>query len=154
MNDELLALVLEALDGSGLDDGVADLVLAACDGGEALDAALGGAAVERPAVAAALDGEAAPGAYLAGLEVEGFRGIGPRGDARPRAGPGPDAGRRAQRLGQVELRRGPRDPADRRELALGASLEGLEGGLAQPPPHGEARSWPEFAVEGETGSSR
>ncbi len=88
MNDELLALVLEALDGSGLDDRVADLVLAACDGSEALDAALGGAAVERPDVAAALDDAAAPGAYLAGIEVAGFRGIGPPARLVLEPGPG------------------------------------------------------------------
>ena len=88
MNDELLALVLEALDTSGLDDRVADLVLAACDGRETLDAALGGAEVERPVAAAARADQAAPGAYLAGLDVAGFRGIGPLAKIELQPGPG------------------------------------------------------------------
>jgi hypothetical protein len=48
VNEELLALVLAALDTSGLDEDVAELVLAACESAATLDAVLAGASVERP----------------------------------------------------------------------------------------------------------
>ena len=74
------------------------------------------------------------GAFLRSIAVEGFRGIGPAADAGAAAGPGPHARRRAQRLRQVELRRGARGPAHRRQPALEGARRRLARGLAQPPP--------------------
>ena len=58
----------------------------------------------------------------------------PAADARAAAGPRPDARRRAQRLRQVELRRGARGAAHRRQPALEGARRRLARGLAQPPP--------------------
>ena len=68
------------------------------------------------------------------IAVEGFRGIGPAADAGAAAGSGPDARRRAQRLRQVELRRGARGAPHRRQPALEGARRRLARGLAQPPP--------------------
>jgi DNA repair exonuclease SbcCD ATPase subunit len=69
----------------------ADLVLAACSGAEALKAALDGESPPRPARKGSRDETAVPeppGAYLASITVEGFRGIGPAAALTLRPGPG------------------------------------------------------------------
>lgn len=81
--------VLELLSDQGVDGEVADLAAAALSGADALDAALGGSPVERAAPPTTSDRPVeARGAYLAGIEATGFRGIGPtcRLDLEP--GPG------------------------------------------------------------------
>jgi DNA repair exonuclease SbcCD ATPase subunit len=73
------SLVLDRLITDNLgDQSWADLALAACDGPEALAAALDGQAPPRPGAAPRPDGAAAvepPGAYLRSITVEGLRGI-------------------------------------------------------------------------------
>lgn len=87
VNAGLLDLVLERLveDGS-LDDDSRELVLAACEGDEAVEAALGGTWTA-PAREQAAAGEPM-GAYLAAVTVEGFRGIGPATTLAVPPGPG------------------------------------------------------------------
>jgi ABC-type lipoprotein export system ATPase subunit len=90
MDDALLGTVMERLDRVPLEDEIADLLLAACDGPETLDLALGGATVERPvdfSRPVTETGEPA-GAYLRSVAVEGFRGIGPECTLPIEAGPG------------------------------------------------------------------
>ncbi len=72
----LLGLVVERIETHVPADGAADLILAAFQGADAVDAALIG---ESSAVASVDEGSAkAPSAvYLTAIEVEGFRGIGP-----------------------------------------------------------------------------
>ena len=57
----------------------------------------------------------------------------PAGHARPRPGPRPHARHRPQRLGQVQLRRGPRAAPHGRDLPLGPAHQGVAGRLAEPP---------------------
>ena len=74
------------------DEPWADLVLAACNGADALNAALDGHAAPRPV----REGTAGqkdrspepPGAYLRSITVEGFRGIGPAATLTLTPGPG------------------------------------------------------------------
>jgi len=86
-------LVLDRLirDNHG-DEPWADLVLAACNGADALTTALDGHAAPRPARASAQTGEdpapEPPGAYLRSITVEGFRGIGPAATLELTPGPG------------------------------------------------------------------
>ena len=70
---------LERLTVAGLAPAAENLVLAACDGLDALQACIGGIRPERPHVSSGTtsDPEDALGAYLTSLTVEGFRGIGP-----------------------------------------------------------------------------
>ena len=90
MEPKLAALILARLTaGDDVDDAVADLVLAACDGQEALERVLEGGPAA-PAPETADDGELeliAPGAYLVSIEVEGFRGI--AAPAKLELSPGP-----------------------------------------------------------------
>jgi ABC-type Mn2+/Zn2+ transport system ATPase subunit len=85
----LLGLVVDRLETHSPPHGVADLVLAAFQGADALDSALRGehdAALTNEAEAAA---DAAPSAvYLTAIEVEGFRGIGPPTTLSIDPGPG------------------------------------------------------------------
>jgi len=72
-----------------LDDAAADLVLAACEGPDALEDAIGGRSPERPETLRA-DGPEPdpPGAYLKSIAVQGFRGIGPPAQLELSPGPG------------------------------------------------------------------
>ena len=75
------------------DEPWADLVLATCNGPAALEAALDGHASPRPVrpgPTSSADGPAPepPGAYLRGITVEGFRGIGPAATLTLTPGPG------------------------------------------------------------------
>jgi hypothetical protein len=74
------------------DEPWADLVLAACAGAEALNAALDGHGIPRPAREARGKTETPPpelpGAYLRSITVEGFRGIGPAATLTLTPGPG------------------------------------------------------------------
>lgn len=78
MDDALIDVILGRIDGdASLSEGTTDLLLAACQGDDALSAALGGAHPRRPPGTA--DGRPAPeaaSAYLASITVEGFRGVG------------------------------------------------------------------------------
>jgi len=83
--DETLAVQADQV----LDDATVDLILAALSGEDALAAALGGGVVERPGSVETLDGgRGAHGAYLASIEVAGFRGIGPLSKLELEPGPG------------------------------------------------------------------
>src|SRR5690606_40524431 len=83
--DETLAVLAD----QALDDTTVDLILAALSGDDALAAALGGEVVERPGSVETLDGgRGARGAYLASIEVAGFRGIGPLSKLELEPGPG------------------------------------------------------------------
>lgn len=85
MDGALLDVILGRIDSdSGLSEGASDLLLAACLGDRALAQAVAGEPPPRPQPLpqpqAGSDGEASPagpGAYLASITVEGFRGIGP-----------------------------------------------------------------------------
>ena len=91
MSDVLLGMVLERLDRSELPGRVQDLVLAAWEGREALERALGGEGgpLPRPARRPGSEGAAGPaGAYLKAVRVEGFRGIGPPAVLELHPGPG------------------------------------------------------------------
>jgi recombinational DNA repair ATPase RecF len=79
MDDQLLGLMLERIDASELADDVQLLVLAACQGETELIQALGGDPAERPGMpvlAGGADAVEPPGASIASVTVEGFRGIG------------------------------------------------------------------------------
>src|SRR5579872_1740717 len=72
----LLGLVVDRIEAHAPAHGAADLILAAFQGGDAVDAAL----IGEPSAVALVDEGAvkAPSAvYLTAIEVEGFRGIGP-----------------------------------------------------------------------------
>jgi ABC-type Mn2+/Zn2+ transport system ATPase subunit len=72
----LLSLVVDRIETHAPADGAADLILAAFQGADAVDAAL----IGEPSAVASVDEGAvkAPSAvYLTAIEVEGFRGIGP-----------------------------------------------------------------------------
>ena len=73
------------------DETWADLMLAACNGADALNAALDGHAAPRPAREGTQETAAVPeppGAYLRSITVEGFRGIGPAATLNLTPGPG------------------------------------------------------------------
>ncbi len=87
-NQNLIEVIFDRLTDSGLDDEVADLVLAAVEGDAEFDRALGGEGqhYERPEEAS--DSAEPAGAYLTGISVEGFRGIGSRVDLDLEPAPG------------------------------------------------------------------
>ena len=136
MDPGIRSLVLSRLEADGsADDAWSGLVLAALEGRRrSRRSCAGGAGRGRRTRRA--DG---PGARRRLPAVDRGRGLPrhrPAADARAAAGPGPHARRRAQRLRQVELRRGARGPADRRQPALEGARRRLARGLAQPPPPG------------------
>jgi hypothetical protein len=90
MDPYLQHLVVERLAADeGLSDGAADLVLAACESAAELAHALGGAQSRRRDLDAQLELPAhPPGAYLASISVEGFRGVGPQAQLELTPGPG------------------------------------------------------------------
>jgi len=88
MDDALLDVVLARLDERPLDEHAEGLLLAACEGDEALDAALRGQVRDRPERGAADGGDEPAGAYLRSVAVQGFRGIGPAATLELQAGPG------------------------------------------------------------------
>jgi recombinational DNA repair ATPase RecF len=72
-----------------VDDRVADLVLAACEGRDALEIAIGGEAPDRPSVSPSdAPRPEPPGAYVKSITVEGFRGIGAPATLQLSPGPG------------------------------------------------------------------
>lgn len=83
----VLDLLIERLDETKADNRTTDLVLAACMGDAALDATVSGDAVDRPKRSTRAAASAAH-AYLAAIDVEGFRGIGPRSRLALEPGPG------------------------------------------------------------------
>ena len=88
MNTDLRRLVHDRLSSEGLlQKNWSALVLAACDGGDVLDAVLRNTKVEATPTEKAVTTKGA-GAYLTSLTVEGFRGIGPRQTLTLTAGPG------------------------------------------------------------------
>jgi recombinational DNA repair ATPase RecF len=89
MESGIRGLVLSRLEAEGPETGAwRDLALAALDGREALEAELTGRATASPRAAAARDTAAVAGAFLERIEIEGFRGIGPRQALELRPGPG------------------------------------------------------------------
>lgn len=90
MDDVLLSLILERLDQVELAEDATDLLLAACDGDDALEDHLGGAPAPRPertAISETGTGEPA-GAFLESISVAGFRGVGPECTLPIPTGPG------------------------------------------------------------------
>jgi ABC-type lipoprotein export system ATPase subunit len=87
MEDALLGEILSRAGGSELDDAAQLLVLAACEGDDQLTSVLGGNALPQPDVSVPEPGDP-PGAYLASLAVEGFRGVGTRTALSFSGGPG------------------------------------------------------------------
>jgi hypothetical protein len=90
VDPHLQQLILDRLTADDdIGDPVADLVLAACEGRDALEGAIAGEAPERPE-SSSTDGAGreAPGAYLKSITVEGFRGIGPPATLELSPGPG------------------------------------------------------------------
>lgn len=80
VDDHLLDIILERLALARLTTPVEDLVIAACEGDDAVRAVLGGSRPERPELRSAhlpTEPQEPLGAYLTSLTVEGFRGIGP-----------------------------------------------------------------------------
>lgn len=90
MDPALLGIVEGRLDADGAGDhDWAMLVLAACEGQDALDTVLGGAVHKARELAAEALAEGEPlGAYLRSITVEGFRGIGPARRLEVQPGPG------------------------------------------------------------------
>ncbi len=90
MDAALEQLILERLAADeDLDDATADLVLAGCDGAEALEATVGGVRPSRSRDAAQLElPPAPPGAFLDRVEVQGFRGVGEATTLQLSPGPG------------------------------------------------------------------
>jgi ABC-type Mn2+/Zn2+ transport system ATPase subunit len=88
MNNDLRLLVRGRLEAEGLLSNTwSSLILAACDGKDALDAALQHRTTAEPAAGKA-GAATRTGAYLTSLTVEGFRGIGPRQTLTLTPGPG------------------------------------------------------------------
>src|ERR1700730_17810389 len=85
----LLGLVVDRIDADPPPQGAADLIIAAFDGSGAVDAILSGD-LEPAAKAGARRGVSSPppAVYLTGIEVEGFRGIGPTTTLAIDPGPG------------------------------------------------------------------
>src|SRR4051812_32437257 len=90
MDPNLEHLIVERLaDDPEVDARTTDLVLAACEGAEALRAALAGETAARtPGAVEAPAAVELPGAYLASVAVEGFRGVGRRVELSLTPGPG------------------------------------------------------------------
>ena len=98
--------------------------------------ARGGARGQRRRLAARSRRADAPGARRRVSPLDRRRGVPrdrPLADPGAAAGPGPHARRGAQRVRQVEPRRGPRGPPHRRQPALEGAGGRLARGLAQPP---------------------
>lgn len=88
VNAGLMEIVFERLvDDATLDEAARELVLAACEGDDALEAALGGE-WSPPAREATTAVDEPLGAYVSAITVEGFRGIGPPATLRLVPGPG------------------------------------------------------------------
>src|SRR5438552_5778301 len=88
MNDNLRRVVHDRLTAEGLlHKNWSSLVLAACDGREALEGLLKNVKVAAPTQATSAATRLA-GAYLASLTVQGFRGIGPKQKLTFTPGPG------------------------------------------------------------------
>ncbi|MGH7685541.1 MAG: AAA family ATPase [Candidatus Dormibacteria bacterium] len=85
---ELLALVAARLEADPPPDGAGELVLAAFEGGNAIDATLRGEVIEATHVVGTASRQHAPAVYLSSLEVEGFRGIGDAATLAIDPGPG------------------------------------------------------------------
>ena len=89
MNDAILHLVLERLaDDATLPAAAAELILAACDGPDALTARLDADLAPAIEPASADVATEPPGAYLRSVAVQGFRGIGRRAVLDVEPGPG------------------------------------------------------------------
>jgi energy-coupling factor transporter ATP-binding protein EcfA2 len=85
----LLGLVVDRIAANPPPDGSGDLILGAFQGGDSVDAALGGAAGSAVTVGTGARVPALPTAvYLTAIEVEGFRGIGPPTTLAIDPGPG------------------------------------------------------------------
>jgi ABC-type Mn2+/Zn2+ transport system ATPase subunit len=85
----LLGLVVDRIDAHPPAPGAADLVLAAFQGADAVDATLRGEETSAATAATQIAATAAPSAvYLTAIEVEGFRGIGPPSTLHIDPGPG------------------------------------------------------------------
>lgn len=90
MDDILLGLILERLDRDSPGEAASNLLLAACEGDDALAAAVGGESILRPALPAWADPKPAEpaGAFITSVTVSGFRGIGPAATLKVPPGPG------------------------------------------------------------------
>jgi DNA repair exonuclease SbcCD ATPase subunit len=92
MDGALKQLILDRLDAEAADASWIYHVMAACEGRDALEKALGGTSPKRPArkakPTASEPATEPPGAYLRSITVEGFRGIGPRSTLALKPGPG------------------------------------------------------------------
>ncbi len=84
----LLGLVIDRIETHAPADGAADLILAAFQGPDAVDAALRGEVSGALTSVAQRAVEAPAAVYLAAIEVEGFRGIGPPTTLHIDPGPG------------------------------------------------------------------
>ena len=80
--------ILRELGGSGLDDRIVDMVVAALEGEEALERVLAGGSVETPGTVEIGADEQVPSIYLRDICVSGFRGIGPAVTLELPPGPG------------------------------------------------------------------
>lgn len=90
MDGHLQHLLLDRLSlEEDLPEAAVDLVLAGCDGPAELEKALGGESPPRSVETVQPElAPSPPGAYLASIAVQGFRGIGPRAELELEPGPG------------------------------------------------------------------
>lgn len=88
MDDKSLGIVLERLDECPLNRDVEELVLAACQGAEAIADLLGGQPAAPPRLPDEPDSTPPAVAYLTGVRVRGFRGIGETAELAIPPGPG------------------------------------------------------------------
>ena len=88
LDDTLLDVVCERLDADPLPERAEGLLLAAVEGDDALERAVGGETRRRPSAGNSGPAATPAGAYLAGLQVAGFRGIGPAASLTFSPGPG------------------------------------------------------------------
>jgi energy-coupling factor transporter ATP-binding protein EcfA2 len=89
MDDVLESIILERLDADDkLAERIRALVVGACHGTEALDAALEGTAPQPSTKAEAHAPSAGNPAYIRSIEVRGFRGVGPAASLSITTGPG------------------------------------------------------------------
>jgi len=88
LDDTLLDVVCERLDADPLPERAEGLLLAAVEGDDALERAVGGETRRRPSAGNSGPAATPAGAYLAGLQVAGFRGIGPVAALTFSPGPG------------------------------------------------------------------
>ena len=80
--------VFDELVRGGASERTVDLVLAAMDGGESLEAVVAGGKPARPEGSELVPEHAAPSVYLTEIAVTGFRGIGPESKISFDPGPG------------------------------------------------------------------